>query len=363
MIGTWILYLPHIKMKFDIDDGQIGVALFFTACGLLTSIPFVPYINRKIGTGKSTKYGIIFLAILYNFPLLAPSYYLLCGSLFLTGILSGFTGTSMNATVSIIESEDKKNFLSAAHGFFSLGGFLGAGVGSFLIMQFADPSYHMLLMSSIVIISTLVLSRHYEKVTEPETEKKTESVNIFKNLKPVLGLSILAFIILFNEGAVEHWSNLFLFEIVEVAESKAGIGFVVFSLMMTLGRFLGDEISERIGGVKAIAYGCVVATMAYLMILSAQFYVSVMGYGFLGLGISVIIPELFRLAARNKHLNTSVAISVVSGIGFLGFLVGPVLLGFIADISNLKMSYVFLAVIVAIAFLISVVYLRPKYKK
>ncbi|QJP35483.1 MFS transporter [Nonlabens sp. Ci31] len=361
LIGTWILYLPHIKMKFELNDSQIGLALFFTACGLLISIPFVPYINNKIGTGRSTQVGILFLALFFNLPLIAPNYYLLCSSLLFTGIFSGFTGTSMNALVSIIEKRDQQNFMSAAHGFFSLGGFIGAGIGSFLIVQFSNPSYHMLLMSSFIIISTLVLSPSYKNIVELEEDKSSESTNIFKNVKPVLGLSIIAFIIMFNEGAVEHWSNLFLFDIVRVSESQAGFGFVIFSLTMTIGRFLGDGVSKKIGSIKAISFGLIIAAIAYSLILVSNFYTSILGFGVLGLGISVIIPEVFRLAGKTKHMNTSVAISVVSGIGFTGFLVGPVLLGLISHWSNLMMSYVFLLLLIATAFVLVVFRLSRKY--
>ncbi|MFT4838595.1 MAG: fucose permease [Nonlabens sp.] len=361
LIGTWILYLPHIKMKFELNDSQIGLALFFTACGLLISIPFVPYINNKIGVGRSTQVGILFLALFFNLPLLASNYYLLCSSLLFTGIFSGFTGTSMNALVSIIEKRDQQNFMSAAHGFFSLGGFIGAGIGSFLIVQFSNPSYHMLLMSSIIVISTLLLSPSYKNVVEPEEDKSRENTNIFKNIQPVLGLSIIAFIIMFNEGAVEHWSNLFLFDIVRVSESQAGFGFVIFSLTMTLGRFLGDGVSKKIGSIKSISFGLIIAAMAYSLILVSNFYTTVLGFGVLGLGISVIVPEVFRLAGKTKGLNTSVAISVVSGIGFMGFLVGPVLLGFISNWSNLIMSYVFLLALIVTAFGLVVFRLNRKF--
>lgn len=356
------MYVPHIKMKFELNDSQIGVALFFTAFGLLLAIPFVPYVNKKIGIGRSTKIGILLLAVCFNLPLLASNYYLLCVSLLCTGICSGFTGTSMNALASHIEKRDQQNFMSAAHGFFSLGGFIGAGIGSFLIAQFSNPSYHMLLMSSMVIATTLFLSKNYQHIIEevlPENSEK--GTHIFKRIKPVLGLSIIAFIILFNEGAVEHWSNLFLFDVVHATESQSGFGFVIFSLTMTLGRFLGDGVSKKIGSMSAISYGCIIAVIAYSLILVSDLYISVLGFGVLGLGISVIIPELFRLAGKTKEMNTSVAISVVSGIGFMGFLVGPVLLGFISSWSNLTMSYVFLMILIVLAFSLSVFRLRKKY--
>jgi len=129
-----------------------------------------------------------------------------------------------------------------------------------------------------------------------------------------------------------------LFDIVHVSERQATYGFVIFSLTMTLGRFLGDSVSKRIGAIKSISYGCIVAIVAYALILVSNLYISVLGFGVLGLGISVIIPELFRLAGRTKGMNTSVAISVVSGIGFMGFLIGPVVLGFISNMNSLIMS-------------------------
>ena len=166
---------------------------------------------------------------------------------------------------------------------------------------------------------------------------------------------------MFNEGAVEHWSNLFLFDIVRVSESQAGFGFVIFSLTMTLGRFLGDGVSKKIGSIKSISFGLIIAAVAYSLILVSNFYTTVLGFGVLGLGISVIVPEVFRLAGKTKGLNTSVAISVVSGIGFMGFLVGPVLLGLISNWSNLIMSYVFLLALIVTAFGLVVFRLNRKF--
>ncbi|NMH89356.1 MFS transporter [Flavivirga algicola] len=361
LIGTWVLYLPHIKIKFALNDSQIGLALFFTAFGLLISIPFVPYVNKKIGTGHSTKMGIIIFALLFNLPLIAPNYLLLCMSLIATGVFSGFTDVSMNALVSNIEKKDNQNFMSAAHGFFSLGGFIGAGIGSFLITVFSHPGYHMLLISSFIVLTTLFLSNNYENIEEPSQEKHKQNINIFKSIKPMLGLSLVAFIIMFNEGAVEHWSNLFLFDIVNTSQSQAGLGFIIFSLTMTIGRFFGDGISKKIGAVKTISYGCTIALVAYLLILLSNLYTSVLGFGILGLGLSVIIPEIFRLAGQTQSVYTPVAMSVVSGIGFIGFLFGPVLLGLISNWSNLVMSYIFLLALIILAICLVIFRLNRKY--
>jgi MFS family permease len=348
LTGTWVLYLPFIKNKFTLNDAEIGMALFSLAFGLFVSIPFVPYINRKIGVGKSTKIGVLLYALSFNLPLAASGYWSLCMSLFLTGIFSGFTDVSMNALVAIIEKRKAKQFMSAAHGFFSLGGFIGAGVGSIIMMLMANPTGHMLGISMFILLSNLYLSKHYEQIEEV-IPAKAKGGNKFQHLRPLYGLSIVAFIIAFNEGSVEHWSNLFLFEIVQMSESQAGLGFIAFSLCMTIGRFLGDGISQKKGSINIILGGSGIAFIGYLAILATHQAVSVLGFGILGLGLSVIIPELLRLAGNIAEVPASIGISIVSGIGFAGFLCGPVLLGLIAEWTSLIGSFVFLSFLMVLA--------------
>lgn len=359
--GTWVLYLPYVKTKFALNDGQIGLALFCLALGILVAIPLVPIITKKIGVGKSTFLGILMYALLFNIPLLVPSFTLLGVSLFFAGIFSGFTDVAMNALVVTIENRDKTNFMSAAHGFFSLGGFLGAGIGSILIGIIATPFWHMLIIFGFVVFTNLLLAKHYSHIKDAPIASK-EKTGGLKKLRPLVVLAFVAFIIMCNEGAVEHWSNLFLYDIVKVSESVAGLGFIAFSLCMTLGRFLGDGVSQKYGPIKVIIYGCIISLGSYVLILTSTLYVSVLGFGILGLGLSVIIPELFRLAGRTKNIPTSVSISFVSGVGFLGFLVGPVIIGFISNISSLLIGYVFLAILIAWSIALTYFKLKPASK-
>ena len=251
--------------------------------------------------------------------------------------------------------------MSAAHGFFSLGGFLGAGIGSILIGTIATPYLHMFIIFGFVAVTNLLLAKHYSNIKDAPVSTKEKSGGL-KKLRPLVVLALVAFIIMCNEGAVEHWSNLFLFDIVKVSESIAGLGFIAFSLCMTLGRFLGDGVSQRFGPIKVIIFGCAIAFVSYLLVITSNLYISVLGFGILGLGLSVIIPELFRLAGRTKNIPTSVSISFVSGIGFIGFLIGPVIIGFISNATNLLISYVFLAILVITALALTYFKLKPSAK-
>jgi fucose permease len=364
MVGTWVLYLPHIKAKFALSDAEIGTALFFTSLGLVISLPIVPRINKKLSEGRSTQMGIILLALAFNLPLMATSYVGLCASLLVIGILSGFTDISMNAIVSLTEERDGQNFMSAAHGFFSLGGFIGGGIGSLVIAQHLNPVWHMAVITGSVIISNLILSKHYLRIKDQTyltVDSTTAKPKPFQKILPVIGLSMAAFIVMMNEGAVEHWSTLFLFEVVRLSENTSALGFVMFSLTMTLGRFLGDGVSQKVGSVKTLAYGFFIAIFSYSLILYSEKITSVLGFALLGFGLSVIVPELVRLAGKNKQINASEAIASVSGIGYVGFLTGPIILGYLADWTSLTSSYVFLGMSALAGLSITLTIIKRRY--
>ena len=359
IIGTWVLYIPHVKAKLSLNDSQIGVALFCLALGILVFLPLVPFITKKVGLGKYTIIGIILFSLAFIGPLLASSYFVLCISLFVVGIFSGTTDVAMNALVSRIEKEDSKNFMSSAHGFFSLGGAIGAILGSFLMLYFSNPVFHMILMATIVILVNISLSNHYLKINEERHFSKEKEPFKLTTFTPLIIIAFLAFVIMSSEGAIEHWSSLYLLEVVGITtDNLAGLGFILFSTTMTIGRFFGDGVSAKIGSIKTILYGCVLACIGYLCVLFNTLSVTVIGFGVIGLGLSVIIPELFRIAGKAKNVSASAAISFVSGIGFIGFLLGPVVLGFISDAYSLEKSFITVLILTVLALLTSFLKLR-----
>ncbi len=353
IIGTWVLYIPYVKGKLHLNDSEIGFALFCFALGILLFLPLVPYITKRVGLGRYTMIGVILFALSFIFPLLASTYILLCISLFVSGIFIGTTDVAMNALVSEIEKQDSLNFMSAAHGFFSLGGAIGAILGTLFLSLFTHPVFHMIFMISFIVLTNILLAKHYYSIVE-ETSKKQKKTYRFKTLKPLFLIAFIAFVIMSSEGAIEHWSTLYLLEVVEISQEKlAGLGFIMFSATMTIGRFFGDKISEKIGSLKIILWGCILAGIGYICILLSMFIVTIVGFGILGLGLSVIIPELFRIAGKTEGIKASAGISFVSGIGFTGFLLGPVLLGYISNNFNLKISFLFLLFLTVFAFIAS----------
>jgi sugar phosphate permease len=157
--------------------------------------------------------------------------------------------------------------------------------------------------------------------------------------KPLLVLGIVSFLVMSSEGAIVDWSGLYLQEISLAPEVLIGTGFLAFSATMTLGRFVGDSISARIGSVRIVALGTGIAILGYVAVLSEARYIALAGFAFIGLGFSVIIPELFRIGGNVKGVESSQGVAFIAGTGYAGFLLAPPVLGFLAESFSLKTSF------------------------
>ncbi len=333
--GTWAIYIPTVKEKLEINKADLGIALFCLSLGVFTIFPIASKIINKLGVGRATWYSVLLTSIMALFPLLVPNYYTLMVSLFVFGACTGLTDISMNTLVTEIEKEDKENFMSAVHGFFSLGGVI-AGLGSFLIPMIGNPALHMGIMVVLVLIVNLLLHRNYVHIVAAPIDKEPFSLKLFK---PLLLLGIIGFVAMGSEGAIVDWSGLYLKEITLAPEALIGAGFLAFSVAMTLGRFLGDGISAKIGSIKIVALGSAIALVGYLLVLSGNTLLAIIGFALNGLGFSVIVPELFRIGGNVKGVDSAQGISFIAGTGYAGFLLGPVILGLLAEGFSLKLSF------------------------
>ena len=333
--GTWAIYIPTIKEAIRINKSELGIAIFAMALGNFFILTLAPKINDVLGCGRSTKLGLLALCIFGVGPYLAHSYITLCITLFLVGAAQGFLDVSMNATVSQIEKDDRVTLMAAMHGFFSLGG-VAAGLGTFLIPVLNAPIIHSLLIVLLIAIPNYSLSKQYESVTAEVTKGSKRPSNA---LKPLILLGFISLVAMGSEGAIIDWSGLYLEEIVNVNTAWIGAGFLVFSITMTLGRFLGDGLSTRLGSEKVLILGILTSVIGYLGVLTAHSTFSIIGFAIIGAGFSVLVPELFRMAGKQDQIPSSKAIAIVAGFGYSGFLTGPVILGITAETYGLTTSY------------------------
>jgi len=350
IFGTWAIYIPAIKSKLGINEGDLGLAIFCMAIGTLIMIVMASKLINLMGVGKATGLGVFFFLFSFIVPFITNQYGWLCFGMFTVGLCAGLTDVAMNALVSEIEKKDRTHIMSANHGFFSLGGFLGAGIGGLFLTKGILPIHHLLVVILILLVINLLFVGKYIHVS---SEKLVVNTFKFNLITPLIVLGIIAFFIMATEGAIVDWSALYLEKVSLAKLSWIGLGYTIFSATMALGRFFGDTISKHLGSKSLILGGIFIASVGFSCILLVNPVIALIGFGLVGLGLSVVVPELYRLAGTAKNLNASIGISFVTGTGFLGFLIGPVLLGFLAEISSLKLSFLALLIFVIVSFFTS----------
>jgi fucose permease len=333
--GTWAIYIPTVKEQLGIDKAKLGFAIFFLSLGVFTVFPVAARVVNRLGVGRATWFGVIACSVFALLPLLAPNYYLLMGALFLFGAANGILDIAMNTLVTEIEKEDGQKFMSATHGFFSLGGVL-AGLGSFLIGPIGNPSLHMLGVVLVVFWVNFRFRNYYLTVRAAPVEQEGFSLKLFR---PLFLLGLVSFIVMGGEGAIVDWSGLYLREISQAPEYLIGSGFLAFSVTMTLGRFLGDGISTRIGSIRIVGLGSLIAICGYLAVLSTFTYMALLGFALIGLGFSVIIPELFRIGGNIRGVDSAQGVAFIAGTGYSGFLLAPPVLGYLGEHFRLTTTF------------------------
>ena len=350
LYGTWAIYIPRITAKLEIDEGQLGIAIFFMALGTLTMLMIAPKIISLFGVGKVTAFGIIIFLFSFIIPFSTDQYLWLCIGMYFVGATSGITDIAMNTLVTEIEKKDKIHIMSANHGFFSLGGFLGAGIGGFFLTKELIPLHHLLVVILIMLLLNILFVKGYITESSKSVEEHTFK---FKNFKPLIILAIIGFFIMASEGAIVDWSALFLEKVSLADASLVGVGYAAFSATMAFGRFLGDGISEKFGSKLLIIGGSVLGTIGFGCVLLVHPIAAIIGFGLVGFGLSVIVPETFRLSGKTKGIESSQGIAFIAASGFIGFLIGPVFLGFLADFSSLKLSFFALLGFTMVSFLLA----------
>ena len=185
------------------------------------------------------------------------------------------------------------------------------------------------------------------KHTLPNEESNGSSQPLFTRPdKRILVLGLIAFCCMLCEGAMADWSGVYFQMVVEAPLKYATLGYVAFTSTMATGRFLGDWLVTKFGVKKILQLsGIMITTGLLISIIFPNIYAATIGFLFVGFGVSSVVPVVYGLAGKSKNMSASASLAAVSSISFLGFLIGPPVIGFIAQLSGLRFSFLLIAVL------------------
>ncbi|HYQ22949.1 MFS transporter [Stenotrophomonas sp.] len=333
--AAWAPMVPYAKAKAGLSDASLGAVLLCLGLGSLLAMPLAGALSGRLGCRRLMVITTALILLALPLLALAPSPLVLGGALFLFGAGVGAMDCTMNMQAVAVERDAGRAMMSGFHAFYSIGGFVGAGCMTGLLLL-GTPLWMAALLSVAAMLVVAVLSAPHWRPQRIAHEGPMLAIPH----GVVLFISVLAFIVFLAEGSMLDWSAVFLADVRQVPRDQAGAGFAVFTLAMTAMRLFGDGIVERLGRTPTIVIGGITAATGFaLATLVPSFAVALVGYVMVGLGCANIVPALFSMAGQQRAMPESIAITAVTTLGYAGILAGPAAIGGLAHLTTLGIAF------------------------
>ncbi|MHA8085598.1 MFS transporter [Aquirufa antheringensis] len=346
--ATWATRIPDFKSFLSLSDAQLGTVLMGLPIGSLVSLPIAGWLLTKYASRWICIMAIVlYVIVIPSLSLLSSPVTLFIG-LFFFGMAGDIMNIAMNTQVVSLEAKMNKIIMSSFHAVFSIGLMAGAFLGGILEKEHFTTTEHFSLvaLSNILLIPFSFPNLLTDKPVQDESKPKSSILNLGPYL---IILSFIAFCGMLCEGAMADWISLYFKEYSPDSPFPITIGFSFFAAAMVLGRFVGDKISLKYGVSNIlIVNGILIGLGMLLTLLFSSIYLKIGGCFLTGIGISTIVPLIYSQAGNQKEIMPSIAIAGVSTIAYIGFLLGPVLIGYLSDFVGLDKA---LFLIVALGFL------------
>lgn len=361
--AAWAPLVPYVKSAFSLDEGTLGLLMLCTGLGSIISLPISGWLCMKFGA----KRVIYFSGFLMALSLLAIS--LMVNIWVTAAMLMVFGGCTISIDVAAningvaVEHHTGRHLMSGFHGGYSLGTLMGAGAMSVLFSLGVVPKWAVIICMVLTLIAMIAGCRDLLSKEELRAKPASPSDKGKRLYVPsmVVVIGLLCFIMYASEGAVMGWSAIFVSNERGVDISSAGFFYTAFAVMMTVMRFLGDKIVDRLGQRRVVVLGAIAVAIGFAMVVAVPNIVATaVGFAFVGMGAANIVPQLISFASDIKGMAVQNIISIVNALGYSGILIGPVIIGFIAKHYGLHTSFAGIAVFSLIVAVIAAASLRKK---
>tara|TARA_R110002124_G_scaffold55708_1_gene157645 strand:+ start:2784 stop:3959 length:1176 start_codon:yes stop_codon:yes gene_type:complete len=343
--SSWASRIPDFQQKFSLSEGQLGSVLLGLPLGSLLALPLATWAVIKFGSRSVVMVGLsLYVLVLVGIGFSMDAFFLSV-MVFIFGMIGNMMNISLNTQALNLEKDYGRNILGSLHGLWSLAGFAGAGVGGLMVYLQLSPYQHY----AIIFLVGLIVIFIFRNGFVDEVPDKTSSVRGLVWRKPdetLLKLGMVGFCGMMCEGCMFDWSGVYMNKVVQAPAYLVPTGYIAYMGAMAIGRFAADKLAHRFGMIRVLqGSGIMIFTGLILSITYPQVWVVIFGFLMVGLGTAAVVPLCFSLAANSTSLPTGIAIAMVSTISFFGFLLGPPLIGFIAEWIGLKASFALMSLV------------------
>ena len=337
LYGAWASRIPTVKDTFDLTPSALGLLLLVLASGAVVAFPLAGRATDRLGARGVTRVLAILFVASFVFIGLAPTLWTLVAALFLFGATFGGMDVAMNTWGTALERQRGIVALPALHATFSLGAGIGAATGYLALNLDLSLAGHALALS----LPALALCLLPGGVATPAAPAKQSDTPAFGLPDPaILLVGLVTFAMVIGEGAMADWSAVYLVEQTGSPQSHAALGYTVFSVTMVTMRLFGSTLLRLLAPPTAIVLSCALAAAgAFLAAATTHYGTALTGFALMGFGFALVMPLSMSTAARISEGNEGRAIAAVATFGYGGLLLGPPLIGFVAEFGGYPAAF------------------------
>ena len=337
--ATWAPLVPLLRERLMVGDDVLGMLLLCIGVGSLLTMPLSGALAMRLGCRRVVMTASILFAAILLLVSCVDALSLAVPIVLIFGAVMGCIDVVVNIVAVLVEKGIGRRIMSGMHAFWSLGGFVGAGLyGVWVGLLGLTPFQSTAIAAGLILLLTAVFGRHLI----PYGGGGGALLALPRGIIVFVGMT--AFIAFLSEGAVMDWGGVYLTTVRGMDLALAGTGYSVFSAAMLTMRFLGDRVVQRIGALLVAVGGALLAFGGILLVMfapvDALLYV---GFFAIGIGSANIVPVFFSLMGRQDVMPVSAAVSAVSTMGYLGILAGPAAIGFVSSLTTLQTAFAMLA--------------------
>lgn len=347
LIGSWAPKIPVIMARLEIGESMMGVLILVFGLGSISMMPVCGALTARNGSApilRVTAFAVLPTLLLLT---LAPDLITTAMAAFLFGGLAGGMDVAMNANAVAVEKQLRKAIMSSCHGFWSLGGLIGAAIGGLLLGTAGELAHAVVL--TVIAGAAVIAATPFIINDRPHPEERAAIRLSFPRTPLPYLVGAMALFSMIPEGTILDWGALYLQKDLGASIQLAALGFAAFSGTMATMRFLGDAIRQKLGAVTTIRVCGVIAFAGLLIAAFAQTpFVAIAGFAIAGIGISNLVPIAFSAAGNLPGVPPGIGLSIVTVTGYAGILVAPSAIGFAAEHVGFPPVFMSITVLIAI---------------
>ncbi|TQF65752.1 MFS transporter [Rhodococcus spelaei] len=343
LLAAWVVHIPSISDRTGISHATLGWLLLVLAAGALVGMQIAGPLADRWGSRRMVLAAGALISAGVIGPALATDAVGLAAALAVFGLGNGALDVSMNSQAVHAERMYGRPIMSAFHALFSVGGVVGSLLGAATLASGWSPLTALagasaIGLATVAVCGPLLLPHQVHEHTAPPGSSGSGGRGAIRR---VLTLGAIAFALFLAEGAANDWSTLQVKEHLGTSDATAALAFGAFAVMMTVGRFAADRVSAALGPVAVVRYGTLIAAAGLATVIASGWVgLTLFGWALFGLGLSGCIPQIFTAAGNLGAGAPGVNMSRVVGMGYVGLLAGPALLGWLTSLMPLTATLV-----------------------